>query len=131
MIRQVYDFLKKARTYYLATVDEGQPRVRPFGSLDIFEGKLYIHTGKVKPVYKQLKENPRVEICAMDGSEWIRIEGEAVEDDRVEAKQHMLDEHPSLKDRYSADDANTALFYIKNATATITSRSGKPVVIKF
>ena len=86
-MKQVYDFLKKAGTYYLATVEGNQPRVRPFGTVNEFEGKLYIQTGKVKPVSHQIAANPKVEICAFSGGEWIRIACELVENDRVEAKK--------------------------------------------
>ena len=94
--RQVYAFLKKCQTYYLATMEGNQPRVRPFGTIDLFEGRLYIQTGKVKDVSKQLLANPLLEICAFDGSRWLRIAASAVEDDRVEARRHMLDAYPCL-----------------------------------
>jgi uncharacterized pyridoxamine 5'-phosphate oxidase family protein len=131
-MREVYDFLKKCETYYLATVDGAKPRVRPFGTVDIFEDKLYFQTGKVKNVSKQIKSNPNVEICAMSADgRWIRVEAAAVEDDRVAARQHMLDAYPSLKDRYSATDGNTQVFYLKNAVATIYAFAAEPRVIKF
>lgn len=130
-MKEVYDFLKKSETYYLATVEGSQPRVRPFGTVDIFEDKLYIQTGKVKEVSKQIAANPKVEICAMSEGKWIRIEAVLVSDDRIEAKKHMLDAYPSLKERYSAEDANTQVLYLKNATAVISSFSGDPRVIKF
>ena len=130
-MKRVYDFLKKAQTYYLATVEGNQPRVRPFGTVNEFEGKLYIQTGKVKEVSKQLHVNPKAEICAFKGGEWIRIAGELVEDDRREARQSMLDDYPGLKKMYSADDGNTEVFYFKNATATISAFNHEPKVIKF
>ena len=120
---QAQQFLKKCGTYYLATVEGDQPRVRPFGTAEIFEGKLYIQTGKVKNVYKQLIANPRAEICAFSGSEWIRIQCELIPDERIEAKQDMLDKNPSLGMMYKADDDNTIVFYCRNATATISSFS--------
>ncbi len=116
-------FLKKCGTYYLATVEGTQPHVRPFGTAEIFEGKLYIQTGKVKNVYKQLITNPRAEICAFSGTEWIRIQCELIPDERIEAKQDMLDKNPSLGMMYKADDDNTIVFYLRNATATISSFS--------
>jgi uncharacterized pyridoxamine 5'-phosphate oxidase family protein len=131
-MREVYDFLKNCETYYLATVDGAKPRVRPFGTVDILEGKLYFQTGKVKNVSKQIHANPNVELCAMSAEgKWIRVEAAAVEDSRVEAKQHMLDAYPMLKDRYSAADDNTQVFYLKDATATICSVTAEPKVIKF
>ncbi len=130
-MKQVYDFLKKAGTYYLATVEGNQPRVRPFGTVNEFEGKLYIQTGKVKPVSHQIAANPKVEICAFSGGEWIRIACELVEDDRVEAKKAMLDAYPSLRRMYDEKDGNTQVFYMKNATATISSFTSTPVVISF
>lgn len=130
-IEKVTQFLKEAETYYLATVEGDQPRVRPFGTAHLYEGKLYIQTGKVKDVSKQLLSNPKAEICAFKDGEWIRVAGELVEDDRVEARQSMLDAYPSLQQMYSADDGNTQVFYFKNATATISAFTHEPEVIKF
>ena len=122
-MEEVEKFLKEAETYYLATVEGDQPRVRPFGTAHIFEGKLYIQTGKKKDVSKQLHANPKAELCAFKGGEWIRVAGELVEDDRVEARESMLDAYPSLKKMYAADDGNTEVFYFKNGVAT--RRDGK------
>ena len=130
-IEKVTQFLKDAETYYLATAEGDQPRVRPFGTAHLYEGKLYIQTGKVKDVSKQLLANPKVEICAFKGEEWIRVAGELVEDDRVEARQSMLNAYPSLQKMYAADDGNTQVFYFKNATATISTLTHEPEVIKF
>ena len=130
-MQEVYDFLKKCGTYYLATTEGDQPRVRPFGTVDIFEGKLYIQTGKSKDCFKQMIDNPKVEICAFGGGEWIRIAATVVDDDRVEAKAHMLESYPNLKSRYAADDPNTGVLYLKDATATISSFTAAPKVIKF
>ena len=130
-MQEVYEFLKKCGTYYLATIDGDKPRVRPFGTFHIFENKLYIQTGKSKNVSKQMMNNPNIEICAMSGGEWIRIQAVAVEDDRVEAKQSMLDAYPNLKFRYSATDDNTQVLYLKDAIATIASFTHDPKVIKF
>jgi uncharacterized pyridoxamine 5'-phosphate oxidase family protein len=130
-VKEVFEFLKKCGTYYIATVDGDQPRVRPFGTVNIFENKLYIQTGKSKDVSKQMKKNPKIEICAMTEGKWIRVQATAVEDDRVEAKANMLDNYPGLKDRYSATDKNCQVLYLKNAVATINSFSGSPKVIKF
>jgi uncharacterized pyridoxamine 5'-phosphate oxidase family protein len=130
-MQDVYDFLKKAKAYYLATVEGDQPRIRPFGTVDIFDGKLYIQTGKAKNVSKQIKANPKIEICAFDGDTWVRVQAVAVEDNRREAKQHMLDAYPALQSRYSADDDNTQVLYLKNAVATFESFGGEPKVVKF
>ena len=124
-------FLKEAGTYYLATVDGDQPRVRPFGTINCFEGKLYIQTGKSKDVSKQIHANPKVEICAFMNGEWLRVACELVEDDRREARQSMLDAYPSLQNMYSADDGNTEVFYLKDATATFNSFTHAPEVEKF
>ena len=130
-MQRVYEFLKEAKTYYLATVDGDQPHVRPFGTINLFEGKLYIQTGKVKAVSKQLLANGKCEICAMKGGEWIRVACTLVEDDRLEAKQSMLDAYPNLQAMYKAEDDNTEVFYMKDAVATISSFSAPPVEIKF
>lgn len=130
-MEQVAAFLKEAGTYYLATTEGDQPRVRPFGTAHVFEDRLYIQTGRVKEVSKQLLVNPKVEICAFHKGRWIRIAGELIEDDRNEARQSMLDAYPSLQNRYAADDGNTQVFYFRNATATISSFTEEPVTITF
>ncbi len=130
-MQRVCDFLKQAGVYYLATVEADQPRVRPFGTAHIFEGKLYIQTGKSKPVSRQLKANPKAEICAFHKGAWIRIAGDLLEDDRLEAKKSMLDAYPNLRDRYDENDGNTQVLYFQNATATISSFAGEPEVIEF
>lgn len=130
-IEKVTQFLKEAQTYYLATVEGDQPRVRPFGTAHIFEGKLYIQTGKVKNVSRQLLANPKAEICAFKGGEWIRIAGELVEDDRLEARQSLLDAYPSLQNMYAADDGNTQVFYFRNARATVSAFTHEPEEIDF
>lgn len=130
-IERVCQFLEEAQTYYLATAEGDQPRVRPFGTVLVFEGKLYIQTGKVKSVSKQLAVNPKAEICAFKDGQWIRIAGELVNDDRREPKVAMLDKMPSLKAMYSADDDNTQVLYFKNATATFSSFTSAPETITF
>jgi uncharacterized pyridoxamine 5'-phosphate oxidase family protein len=130
-MEEVYEFLKKCGTYYLATTEGDQPRVRPFGTVLIFEDKLYIQTGKAKNVSKQIMKNPKIEICAVSGDKWVRVEAIAVEDDRTEPKQEMLDAYPQLKSMYSADDDNTQVLYLKDATATFYSFGGEPEVVKF
>ncbi|MDR1251234.1 MAG: pyridoxamine 5'-phosphate oxidase family protein [Treponema sp.] len=130
-MQRVYDFLKKGQTYYLATAEGDQPRVRPFGTIDIFDGRLYIQTGKVKNVSKQISANPKIEICAFDNGKWIRIQAVAVEDDRLEVKQHMLDAYPQLKSMYAAEDTNTQVFYLKNGIATISEFAKEPEIIEF
>ncbi|NLP36978.1 MAG: NimC/NimA family protein [Firmicutes bacterium] len=130
-MKEVYEFLKKCGVYYLATMDGDQPRVRPFGTVEIFEDKLYIQTGRSKDVSKQIKANPKVEICGMAEGKWIRVEATLVEDTRIEAEQHMLDAYPSLQNRYKAGDGNNQVLYLKDATATISSFTEEPKVIKF
>lgn len=129
-MNEVYEFLKSCGTYYLATVEGDQPRVRPFGTIDIFEDKLYIQTGKVKEVSKQIQANPKVEICAFGEGKWVRIAGKLIRDDRREAKAHMLDNYPSLQAMYSADDDNTEVLYFEDAVATFSSFTEAPKVIK-
>lgn len=130
-MEKVYEFLKKVNTYYLATVENDQPRVRPFGTINLFEGKLYIQTGKVKAISKQILANPKVELCAFDGETWLRVSGELVEDDRIEARESMLNAYPELQGMYKADDGNTQVFYFSNATATFSNFTSKPEQIKF
>ena len=125
-MEKVVEFLKEAGAYYLATVEGDQPRVRPFGTAHVFEGKLYIQTGKAKSVSKQIHANPKAEICAFKDGRWLRVTGELVEDDRREARVSMLEAYPSLKAMYSPDDGNTEVFYFKNATATFYSFTSAP-----
>lgn len=131
-MEEIYRFLKKCETYYLATVEDGQARVRPFGTINLFEGKLYIQTGKSKDVSRQMLANPQIELCCMDENhDWLRVTATAVEDDRMEARQDMLDHYPELKSMYAADDGNTQVFYLKDATATLSSFTKPPRVIRF
>ncbi len=131
-MNEIYEFIKKCGTYYLATVDaNGQPRVRPFGTINVFEGKLYIQTGKVKDVSKQIQKNPKVELCCFNGTQWCRVAGELVRDDRMEPKEAMLNAYPDLKAMYSATDDNTEVLYFKNATATLSSFTAAPTVVTF
>ena len=130
-MERVCSFLKEAQTYYLATVDGDQPRVRPFGTIHIFEGKLYIQTGRVKDVAKQLAANPKAEICAFKDGVWLRVAGELVDDDRVEPKKAMLEAYPELRRMYDPEDGNTEVLYFKNAKATFSSFTAVPETVEF
>ena len=120
-LERIYKFLEEAGTYYLATVEGDQPRVRPFGTALLYEGKLYIQTGKIKAVSKQIQINPKVEICAFKDGSWIRLSGILEEDDRREVKKAMLDKMPTLRAMYSEDDGNTEMLYFKSGEATFSS----------
>ena len=130
-MNEVKDFLKKCGTYYLATVEGDQPRVRPFGTIEIFEGHLYIQTGKKKDVFKQIEANPKVELSGFIDGKWIRVTGKLINDDRIEAKKYMLDMYPSLRGMYSENDNNTAVLYFENGVATISSFTEEPKTINF
>ena len=130
-MERICSFLKEAEVYYLATVEGDQPRVRPFGTAHIFEGKLYIQTGKVKPVSKQLAANPKAEICAFKNGTWLRVAGELVNDDRVEAKKSMLDVYTNLRAMYDENDDNTQVLYFKSGTATFSGFGKEDEVIEF
>ncbi len=131
-MKRVFEFLKEANTYYIATVEDNQPRVRPFGTVNIFENKLYIQTGKGKAVNDQILANPHVELCAMKGDEWIRLSGTLVLDERVEAGEAMLDAYPSLRSMYTTgENGNSVVYYFTEATATISAFSHDPEMIKF
>lgn len=130
-MKEVYDFLKTCGTYYLATMEGTQPRVRPFGTVEIFENRLYIQTGKVKAVSHQIQENPLVEICVFSNGKWLRVSGKLVRDDRIEPKKHMLEHYPELKAMYSAEDDNTEVLYFTEATATFSSFTDAPKTIQF
>lgn len=132
-LEKVLAFLDKVQTYYLATVEGDQPRVRPFGTALVYDGRLYIQTGKVKAVSKQLAANPKAEICAFDGSTgaWLRVAGELINDDNRDVKVAMLEKHPELKAMYSPDDDNTQVLYFKDAAATISSFTAAPETFSF
>ena len=130
-IERVCTFMKEAETYYLATVEGDQPRVRPFGTINLFEGKLYIQTGKVKDVSKQLAVNPKAELCAFKNGEWLRVAATLVNDDRIEPKVDMLENYPSLKAMYDANDSNTQVLYLKDASATFCSFTEEPETVTF
>ena len=130
-MKRVLDFLKKASVYYLATVEGDQPRVRPFGTVNDFEGRLYIQTGRVKPTSHQLAINPKAELCAFCDGAWIRVACELVDDDRVEAKKSMLDAYPNLRGMYDENDGNTQVLYMQNATATFCAFGRAPEVVEF
>ena len=127
-MEEIYEFLKACGDYFLATCDDGQPRVRPFGTGNIYNGRLYIQTGKSKSVSRQLHKNPKLEICAMKDGKWMRVEATAAEDDDREARVSMLEAYPNLKALYSPDDGNTEVWYLRNVTATLYSFTEPPVV---
>ena len=129
-MKEVYEFLKESKTYYLATIDNNIPRVRPFGTIDLFEDKLYIQTGKSKDVYKQIISNNNVEICAFNNGKWIRVTGKLIEDNRVEAKRHMLDNYPELRGMYNEEDDNTVVLYFESFKAVIYSFTEPPIIIE-
>lgn len=130
-MEEVWKFLKECGTYYLATLDGNEPRVRPFGTAEIFEGKLYIQTGNVKDVYKQIMKNSHVEICAFKDGKWLRLSGKLIRDDRFEARKDMLDKNPVLRSMYNELDGNTEVLYFENAIATFYSFTEAPREIKF
>ena len=130
-MEEVRNFLKECGVYFLATTDNDQPRVRPFGTAEIFEGHLYIETGKKKDVFKQIEKNNKVEICAFKDGVWLRVAGNLIVDDRVEAKKDMLDKNPDLRSMYDENDDNTIVLYFEHATATISSFTESPEVIEF
>ena len=130
-MKEVQEFLKECGVYYLATVEGDQPRVRPFGTAEIFEEHLYIQTGKKKDVFKQISENNNVEICAFKDGKWIRVTGKLVLDDRLEAKKYMLDMNPDLRGMYNELDDNTAVLYFESGQAIISSFTDTPKVINF
>ena len=130
-MNEVCEFLKECGTYYLATVDGDQPRVRPFGTAEVIDGALCIQTGKKKNVYREIEKNPKVEISAFSKGRWIRLSGELYEVDRREARAAMLDAYPELRAMYNEDDGNTAVLYFKNATATFCSFTEPPKTVEF
>ena len=129
-MEEVFELLKKIGTYYLATVDGDKPKVRPFGTVDLYNGKLYIQTGKKKDVSKQIEKNPNAELCAFQDGVWVRVSGKLVNDDSREAKKHMLNNYPNLRGMYNEDDDNTQVLYFEDGVATIYSFTSQPKVIK-
>ena len=129
-VERVCAFLDQAQVYYLATAEGDQPRVRPFGTALVYEGKLYIQTGKVKPVSKQLAANPRAEICAFHQGQWVRVAGKLLNDDRREVKVAMLEKYPNLKRMYDPDDGNTQVLCFAEAQATFASFAAPPETVE-
>ncbi|WP_313071921.1 pyridoxamine 5'-phosphate oxidase family protein [Lacrimispora sp.] len=130
-MKEVMDYLKACGIIYLATVEDDQPRVRPFGAVE-FEDNIYITSSNKKDVFAQMKKNPKIEISGMNKGTWIRLEAEAVHDDRREARVAILERNKAaLSKLYSIDDGIFEVLYLKNVTATIYSMSGEPKVIKF
>lgn len=130
-MKKVCEFLQKAKVFYVATVEEEQPRVRPFGIAHIIDGKLCVMTGKCKPVSKQIMKNPKVEVCACIGADWVRIAGKLIEDERMETRKAMLEAYPFMQKTYAADDGNMQVLYFEDAIATFDSFSGDHEVITF
>ena len=129
-LEKVLKFLDEAQTYYLATVENDQPRVRPFGTALVYNDKLYIQTGKIKPVSHQLMKNPKAEICAFKDGKWVRISGELVEDPSREVKTLMLEKMPSLRHMYNEDDGNMQMLYFKNAKVVLASFTEPPEIFE-
>ena len=130
-MEEVLKFLKECRVYYIATVENNQPRVRPFGIAEIFENHLYVQTGKKKNVFKQIEANNNVELCAFKDGKWIRITGKLIADDRVEAKKDILDKNPNLRGMYDENDDNTIVLYFEKGQAIISSFTEPPKTIDF
>ena len=130
-MEEVQKFLKECGVYYLATVDNNEPKVRPFGTAEIFDGHLYIHTGKNKDVFKQIEKNNKVELCGFKDGKWIRVSGNLLVDDRIEAKKDMLDKNPQLRGMYDENDDNTAVLYFESGKAIISSFTEEPKTIVF
>lgn len=130
-MHEVYEFLKACGVYYLATMEGDQPRVRPFGTIDLYDGRLYFQTGKSKDVANQLKANPKIELCGMYEGRWIRVEAEAVLDENIEAQVHMLDNYPELKEMYAPGDGNTEVYYLNHASAIVCSFTEEPIAFEF
>ena len=130
-MKEVQEFLKECGVYYLATVDGDKPKVRPFGTAEIYNNHLYIQTGKRKDVYKQIENNNNVEICAFKDGKWIRVSGKLIPDDSYEAKKDMLDKNPELRGMYNENDDNTIVLYFESAKAVISSFTEPPRVIEF
>jgi uncharacterized pyridoxamine 5'-phosphate oxidase family protein len=130
-MKEVLEFFKKSKTFYLSTIEGDQPRVRPFGAVEVFEEYLYILTGKQKKVSQQMSANPKVEICAFHGGKVLRVQAIVVEDDRTVAKQYMLDNNPYLANQYAADDENMQVLYLRDAVATFIGPGEEPQIICF
>ncbi len=130
-MNEVLEYLKSCGTFYLATSEDGQAHVRPFGAVCEFEGKLYFVTNNQKKVYQQIKKYGKVEICGMHKGTWIRVEGEVKEDTRREARVSMMhDNEAALGSMYTVDDNLMTVFYYEHGTATIFSFTSDPKVIE-
>ena len=128
-MKKALEFLQESGTFYLATTEGDQPRVRPFGAVFEYEGKLYTATNNTKNCFKQMLENPKVEICGMNKKgQWIRVSGEVANDDRREVREAALEAVPSIKSMYNADDGIFTVLYFTKGTATISSFTAEPEI---
>ena len=127
---KVVDFFNEIKTYYLATVEDGEARIRPIGATVEFNGKVYLATNNQKEMFKQITNNLSIAVSGFDGSKWIRITGKAVIDSSIEAKKAMLEANPSLKNMYSIEDGLFEVFYIENMKATLYSFTDAPVELE-
>lgn len=131
-MNEVFEYLRNCDTFYLATMEGDQPRLRPFGAVSSFEGKLYIITNNQKSVYRQMLANPKVEICGMVDGTWIRVAGEVKEDLRREARLAMMEANEdALSSMYTVDDKLMTVFYFTQARAAICSFTSEPRLIDF
>ena len=130
-MEEVWKFIKECGVYFLGTMDGDQPRVRPFGTCEIFENHLYIQTGKIKKVSHQIEKNPKVELCCFKDGKWLRLSGKLKRDDRRAAKKDMLDKNPELKSMYSCDDDNTEVLYFEHGKAVFSSFVEEDRILEF
>ena len=131
-MNEVLEYLKSCGIFYLATEEDGQPHVRPFGAVCAYDDKLYFVTNNQKKVYQQMIKNGKVEICGLSQGTWIRVEGKVKEDLRREARVSMMSANEaSLKSMYTVDDNLITVFYFEHAIATNYSFTTEPKVIEF
>ena len=131
MMEKTVKFLNDAKTFFIATINNDKPEVRPFGAIGVFENKLYIMTGAKKDVAKQIELNNNVAITAMYNGNWIRISTKLIKDERIEAKKAMLDQNPNLRGMYNENDSNMVVYYLKDAKSTFCSFTEAPTKEEF
>ena len=119
MLQKTLNFLQKCGTFYVATTDGNQPRVRPFGLVIEHENKLWFGTANTKEVYRQLMANPRIEISATSPTmEWVRLSGQAVFESNAEVKRKAFELLPMLANIYQgSEDPVFEVFYLAEAEA--------------
>ena len=130
-MNRVVEELKKVKIFYIATVEDDQPRVRPFSSIAEFESNAYICTGKHKEIYSQISKNPKIELSGMyDGGTWLRVSATLELDERIEAQEAVLNDPTGPSQLYKPNDGRFVVYKLTNVKALKYNFYAAPEEIK-